>query len=304
MQKSYQHLVEELETITDFLRFGLTEAGQAQLYFGHGTDNAWDDIYALMLGSLSLPLDVDANLLDARLTKNERQLLASQLEKRLIEQVPVPYLTHEAYFCDLPFFVDERVLIPRSPMAECIKHQFEPFIHAERVTRILDMCTGSACIAIACCYAFPDACVDAVDVSRDALDVAQINRVKHGVEDRLNLLQSDCFDALPRASYDVIVCNPPYVNEAEKEGLPKEYHHEPELALYADKKGLAIVDKMLLRAANFLSDDGILMMEVGNSEETLIDAYPDVPFAWLDFEHGGRGVFVLTKSELESYFKS
>ncbi len=302
--KSYLSDTTSFETIIDFLRFGLSVANKTPLYYGHGTDNAWDDVLALVLGSLSLSHDLDSRLLHARLTPDEKKHLTKQLERRMFDHVPVPYLTNQAYFAHLPFYVDERVLIPRSPLAESIATQFSPWLEAAQVNRILDLGTGSGCIAIACCYAFPDALVDAVDVSRDALDVAQMNRVQHGVEEQLHLLQSDCFDALPHAAYDLIISNPPYVGEDEMKTLPKEYQHEPELALYADNNGLAIVEKMLFSASKYLSEHGILVMEVGNSEGTLMEAYPDVPFTWLDFEIGGTGVFLLTAAQLAEHFKA
>ena len=235
--KSYHEVTASFETALDFLRFGVSRASQALLYYGHGTDNALDDIHALITSSLSLPHDVNPMLLHGRLTAQEKKALADQLWRRIEEHVPVPYLTHEAHFFNLPFYVDERVLIPRSPLAECLSTQFMPWVNPERVTRILDVGTGSGCIAIACCYAFPDAMVDAVDISRDALDVAHINRARHGVEDALHLLQSDCFDALPEATYDLIVSNPPYVGVDEMQTLPREYQHEPTLALQAEKQG-------------------------------------------------------------------
>jgi ribosomal protein L3 glutamine methyltransferase len=301
--ESYQKATASFETVTDFLRFGLSLANKTPLYYGHGTDNAWDDVLALVLGSLSLTHEVEPMLLHARLTPDERTHLTKQLERRMLEHVPVPYLTHRAYFFDLPFYVDERVLIPRSPIAELIGAQFSPFIEADQVERILDLGTGSGCIAIACCHAFPDAFVDAVDISREALEVAQMNRVQHGVETQLKLLQSDCFDALPHATYDLIISNPPYVGADEMKGLPKEYQHEPELALYAPNNGLEIVEKMLFSASKYLSKHGILVMEVGNSEAALVSAYPNVPFTWLEFESGGTGVFLLTAAELNQYFK-
>lgn len=302
--KSYLEATASFETIIDFLRFGLSAANQAPLYYGHGTDNAWDDVLALVLGSLALPHNIAPQLLEARLTPDEKAHLTKQLEQRMLHQVPVPYLTHEAYFCNLKFYVDERVLIPRSPLAECITAQFAPWVNADNVSRILDLGTGSGCIAIACCYAFPDAVVDAVDISRDALDVAHMNATRHGVDEQLHLLHSDCFDALPSASYDVIISNPPYVGECEMQTLPKEYTHEPKLALQAENNGLAIVEKMLFSATDYLSEEGILIMEVGNSEPALIEAYPDVPFTWLEFEAGGTGVFMLTRQQIEQYFKS
>lgn len=300
--KSYLEATASFETALDFLRFGLSRANKASLYYGHGTDNAWDDIRALVLGCLSLPHDVDPMLLQARLTLEEKKHLAEQLRRRIVEHVPVPYLTHEAYFFDLPFYVDERVLIPRSPFAEGLVTQFAPWLDADKVTRVLDLGTGSACIAIACCYAFPDALVDAVDVSEAALTVAEINRVRHGLEEQLNLIQSDCFDAVPFAKYDLIVSNPPYVGPDEMQTLPQEYRHEPELALEAENNGLAIVEKMLFSAAPYLSDHGVLVMEVGNSDEALVLAYPHVPFTWLEFEAGGSGVFLLTAEQMKAYF--
>ncbi|MBI2786341.1 MAG: 50S ribosomal protein L3 N(5)-glutamine methyltransferase [Legionella longbeachae] len=293
---------EELVTILDFLRFSLSCAINAQLYYGHGTDNAWDDIQSLILRSLSLPYDVDPNLLNARLTSSEKKHICQQLEKRINHRVPVPYLIKEAYFCDLPFYVDERVLIPRSPIAELIQNEFSPWIEVDKVHRILDLCTGSGCIAIACCYAFPDAKVDAVDISSEALAVAAINCEQLGVEEQLSLIESDCFAKVPQVSYDVIVSNPPYVGKEEMQTLPDEFRHEPVLALETSNNGLAIVDAILQNAHKYLSAQGILIVEVGNSEEALCDAYPHVPFTWLELSQGGQGVFLLTKQQLEEYF--
>jgi len=287
-----------LETIVDFLRYGVSTAYARGLYYGHGTDNAWDDIRALLLDTLSLPLDTDPLFLQARLTSDEKLVLTAQLRRRIDDRVPVPYLTQVAYFCELPFYVDERVLIPRSPIAELIQHQFAPWIEHDRVHRVLDLCTGSACIAIACCYAFPDALVDAVDIAPEALQVATINRDDHGVEDVLTLIESDCFDDLPPQQYDIIVSNPPYVGADEMAHLPDEYGHEPRLALEAADNGLAIIDTILHAAHGYLADQGILVVEVGNSEDALVAAYPNLPFTWLDFEHGGHGVFLLTREQL------
>lgn len=302
MIEDYTKSTQSLETIIDFLRFGLTQANQNALYYGHGTDNAWDDMYALILGSLSLPLDIESIFLQSRLTIDEKNMLCRQLRRRIYERVPVPYLTHRAYFCELPFYVDERVLIPRSPIGELIQQHFAPWIEYEAVNRILDLCTGSACIAIACAEAFPDALVDAVDISADALDVAAINREKYGLQGVLSLIESDCFKALPKTQYDIIVSNPPYVGNDEMQTLPVEYQHEPILALEASQNGLAIVDVILHTAASYLSEHGILVVEVGNSEEALMEKYPDVPFTWLDFEHGGHGIFLLTREQLNDYF--
>ncbi len=294
----------ELQSINDFLRFAYSWASQADLFFGHGTDNSWDDMRQLILGSLALPHDIAPSLLNARLTIKEKKWLFTQLDKRINQRVPVPYLIHQAYFCDLPFYVDERALIPRSPIAELINEQFSPWIEANAVERVLDMCTGSGCIAVACCYAFPEAYVDAVDISEDALAVASINQEKHGLEEQLALMKSDCFNDLPAAKYDIIVSNPPYVGQEEMQSLPVEYSHEPALALEAENNGLAIVDNLLRNAANYLTDNGILVVEVGNSDELVMETYPDMPFTWLEFENGGHGVFILSSQQLADYFAS
>ena len=293
---------EELVTILDFLRFSLSCAVEAQLYYGHGTENAWDDMRSLVLRSLFLPYDLDPVLLNARLTTSEKKHLCQQLDKRINQRVPVPYLIKEAYFCDLPFYVDERVLIPRSPIAELIHDQFSPWIDAENVTHVLDLCTGSGCIAIACCYAFPDAKVDAVDISSEALAVAAVNCERLEVQDQLTLIESDCFSKVPEVHYDLIVSNPPYVGKEEMQMLPDEYRHEPVLALETGNNGLAIVEKILKSAHSYLSEHGVLVVEVGNSEEALCEAYPLVPFTWLEMSHGGTGVFLLTKQQLEEFF--
>jgi len=294
----------ELQTINDFLRFAYTWANEETLFFGHGTDNPWDDVRQLILGSLSLPYDIPEALLNCRVIAKEKKYLFSLIEKRIKQKIPVPYLTHQAYFCDLPFYVDERVLIPRSPIAELIMKRFTPWVKPENVHRILDMCTGSACIAIACCYAYPDALVDAVDLSEDALNVAQINRDTHGVEEQLGLFQSDCFEQLPANKYDIIVSNPPYVGADEMQMLPDEYHYEPEMALKAEHNGLAIIEKILLQAKDYLSENGILVVEAGNSDELVSQAYPDLPLTWLEFERGGHGVFVLSSEQIHDYFSS
>ncbi|KTD16722.1 50S ribosomal protein L3 N(5)-glutamine methyltransferase [Legionella jordanis] len=304
MTDSYKAACSELQTIVDFIRFGITEARGNDLYFGHGTDNAWDEMFALILESLSLPLNCDPLLLQSHLTQAEKQLLTAQLSRRIKDKVPVPYLTHVAYFCEMPFYVDERVLIPRSPIAELIKQQFSPWLIADQVHRVLDLCTGSGCIAIACSYAFPEAIVDAVDISRDALDVAAINCERHVVQEQVRLIQSDLWQAVPNVRYDLIVSNPPYVGSEEMQSLPAEYQHEPKLALETDNNGLAIVEKILAKAHDYLSDEGILVVEVGNSDQALEEAFPDVPFTWLEFEHGGHGVFLLTREQLKAYFSS
>lgn len=303
MSESFSLQTQTLNTILDFLRFGFSEANKAGLYYGHGTDNAWDDISALILTSLSLPFDVDPSLFHSQLTSAEKLLLVERLEQRIQDRIPVPYLTKEAFFSGLSFYVDERVLIPRSPLAELIDQQFFPWIKSEQVHEILDLCTGSACIAIACCYAFPDASVDASDISEEALSVAAINVQRYELSDQLNLMRSDCFDEIPLKKYDLIVSNPPYVGQDEMLTLPREYQHEPKLALQAQDNGLAIVEKILFHAHDYLTEHGILVVEVGNSDIALMDAYPNVPFTWLEFERGGHGVFLLTSQQIKDHFK-
>lgn len=293
----------ELTTILDFLRYGISQANQHGLVYGHGTDNSEDDIWSLIASTLSLPFDVNPLFLHAKLTEDEKIKLTDRLVARIIKRIPVPYLLQEAHFCGLSFFVDERVLIPRSPLAELIQQQFSPWVEPDNVTRILDLCTGSACIAIACCEAFPEARVDAVDLSTHALEVATINQQRYHLEERLHLIHSDCWANVPKGCrYDIIVSNPPYVSDDEMSTLPAEYGHEPDLALRAANHGLAVVEKILSHAHHYLSEQGILVVEVGNSQEALMEAYPDVPFVWLEFAHGGDGVFLLTAEQLLSYF--
>jgi len=303
MTESFGLQTQGFKTILDYLRFGFSEATKADLYYGHGTDNAWDDILSLILGSLALPFDLDPLMFHAQLTPAEKLLLVERLERRIHDRFPVPYLTQEAYFSGLSFYVDERVLIPRSPLAELIDQQFSPWIKPEQVHHVLDLCTGSACIAIACCYAFPEAMVDAIDISEEALDVAAINVQRYELSDQLTLIRSNCFDEISAKQYDIIVSNPPYVSHEEMQTMPPEYRHEPKLALEASDKGLAIVEKILFNAHDYLTDHGILVVEVGNSDIALIEAYPDVPFTWLDFEQGGHGVFLLTCQQLRDHFK-
>lgn len=288
----------DLFTIRDYLRWSVSRFNEANLTFGHGTDNAWDEAVALILHTLHLSHEINPTILDARLTQIERETLYNLIQRRIHERIPVPYLTREAWFSGMPFYVDERVLIPRSPIAELIENQFQPWIDPHVVSDILDLCTGSGCIAIACAKAFPDALVDASDISTDALAVAKINVERHDLESHVNLYQSNLFDSLPSKTYDIIVSNPPYVDAEDMAALPKEFRHEPALGLEGGSNGLDLVIKMLQQAPNYLNPQGILIVEVGNSEYALAENFPDIPFMWLEFQRGGGGVFLLTAKQL------
>ena len=290
--------IDELGTIKDFIRWGFSQLSKADVYFGHGTDNALDEIFSLVLHALQLPHDFPEAYLDSRLTTDERSKIVAWIERRINERIPTAYLTHEAWFAHLPFYVDERVLIPRSPLAELIEAEFSPWVETDNVHRILDLCTGSACIAIACAYAFVDARVDAADISAGALEVAKHNIEQHDLQDRVQAIESDLFQLLDGKRYDIIVSNPPYVSLTEMQGLPAEYGHEPRLGLEAGNEGLDIVHRILRDASEHLNESGILIVEVGNSQSALVQAYPDVPFMWLEFARGGEGVFLLTAEQL------
>ncbi len=290
---------QDLQTVRDFIHWAMSQFNQTKLYYGHGTDNAQDEAITLIVDTLHLPHDISPALLDSRLSSDEKELLYKMIQRRVSEHVPVPYLTHTAWFAGEPFYVDERVLIPRSPIAELIENHFQPWIEIESIKNILDLCTGSGCIAIACAKVFPDAAIDASDISRDALDVAKINVRNHHVEDQLKLYQSDLFSELPQKKYDVIISNPPYVDAEDMETLPDEYHHEPSLGLAAGKNGLDFALPILRDAKKFLSPHGILIVEVGNSEHALAELFPEIPFTWLEFHRGGGGVFLLTAEQLQ-----
>lgn len=287
----------DLATIQDMMRWAYSYFNASDLYYGHGYDNAWDEAQQLILAGLYLPFDIPESLYSSRLTQAEKERVIDLICERLGSRKPVAYLTHSAWFCGSEYYVDERVIVPRSPIGELIKNGFKGIIKNEP-HRILDMCTGSGCIAIACAEQFPDAEVDAVDLSLDALDVAQINIERHQVSHRVFPISSDLFNDIPQDKYDLIVTNPPYVDEEDLGNMPQEFHHEPELALGSGKDGLDLTKRMLAEAADYLNDNGVFICEVGNSMVHLIEQFPTVPFNWLEFENGGLGVFSLTKEEL------
>ena len=272
------------------------------MYYGHGTDNPWDEDLSLILHSLSLDDELPESAWQARLTRKEKIRLVEVLLRRIEQRVPVPYLTHKMRFAHLDFYVDENVLIPRSPMAELIEKRFEPWLHNDHAGRNLDLCTGSGCIAIACAAYLPEALVDAVDISPEALQIAVKNGQKHHCEDRVQWFLGDLFAPLPAsAQYDIIISNPPYVDALDMANLPAEYRHEPALALAAGVDGLVIIERILAAAKQYLKPHGVLIVEVGNSEKAVMDRYAHVPFTWLDFERGDDGVFLLTHADLHKY---
>jgi len=295
-----ESIINELVTLGDFVRWGVSRFREANLHFGHGTDNALDEAYYLVTNALYLPHEIPPYMMESRLLPDERVEVLALLQRRIDTRLPAPYLTYEAWFAGLPFYVDERVLIPRSPIAELIEAGFEPWVDSSKVTHILDLCTGGGCIAIASALAFPFAHVDATDLSADALAVAQQNVDRHQVGDQLKLHQGDLFAGLDGQRYDIIVSNPPYVDAEDMAELPEEYRHEPEMALASGHDGLDITRRILQQARNFLTPQGVLIVEVGNSAAALMEAYPELPFTWLEFERGGTHVFLLTAAQLDS----
>ncbi|NDL65333.1 50S ribosomal protein L3 N(5)-glutamine methyltransferase [Acerihabitans arboris] len=289
--------VAELHSIQDLLRWTVSRFNAAQLFYGHGTDNPWDEALQLVLPSLFLPLDLPKEMYVSRLTSSERYRIVERVVRRVNERIPVPYLTNKAWFCGLEFYVDERVLIPRSPIGELIDDRYRDVL-PHPPAHILDMCTGSGCIAIASAFAFPEAEVDAVDISADVLAVTEHNIQAYGLDSRVTPLRSDLFRELPALRYDLIVTNPPYVDEEDMNDLPQEFHAEPVLGLAAGRDGLKLVRRILACAPRYLSEDGVLICEVGNSMVHLIEQFPAVPFNWLTFAHGGEGVFSLTREQL------
>lgn len=315
-----QEAADNLTTIRDFIRFGVTALRQYDAHLGQGTEDFFAESSALVLQTLALDWNANPDILDSKLLPSEKAEFMSLLERRINEKVPTSYLLNLAYFCEKPYYVDERVLIPRSPIAELINNRFAPYCLDENhqlreaannlpentqpkmPRRILDMCTGSGCIAIALAYAFPEAEVDATDISKEALEVAAINAEHHNKQFEVALLESDLFSKIPAENqYDLIVSNPPYVDAEDMADLPAEFLHEPELALAAGQDGLDLVRKMLAQAADYLTEDGLIVIEVGNSEWAMRQNFNTVDFYWLQFQKGGSGIFALTAAQCREY---
>lgn len=292
------------ETVGALVREGARRFERARLFYGHGTDNARDEAAALVRHGAKLGSLEDPEILKRRLSARAARRISELFQRRIRERIPAVYLTGETWFAGLPFRVDPRVLIPRSAIAELIEARFQPWIARQRVRRILDMGTGSGCIAIACAKAFPRAHVTGVDISTAALEVARLNVRRHRLSRRIELIESDHFNALPapraRQRYDIIVSNPPYVGIRELRTLPAEYRHEPRIALVAGASGLDSVRVLLQEAARFLQPRGLLVVEVGNTERATRRAFPHLPFLWLQFQRGGGGVFMLTREQLQA----
>ncbi|EIK95586.1 N5-glutamine S-adenosyl-L-methionine-dependent methyltransferase [Pseudomonas sp. M47T1] len=293
-------ITSRLRTLRDHIRWAVSRFHGEDLYFGHGTDNAWDEARLLVLGAVHLPYQIADSYLDCALEEDEIAHIQALLQRRIEDRVPVPYLLNEAWFCGMSFIVDERVLIPRSPIGELIENSFEPWL-ANPPARILDLCTGSGCIGIACADVFPDAEVALADLSFEALEVANQNIERHGVDDRVYTVQGDGFGGLPGQRFDLIVSNPPYVDAEDFADMPDEYQHEPELGLACGTDGLNLVRRMLADAADHLNEKGLLIVEVGNSQVHVEALYPEVDFHWLEFQRGGHGVFMLSAAQCREH---
>lgn len=293
-----------LTRVLDYIRWGASRFAAAGLAFGHGSDNAVDEAAHLVLDALALGPDLPDAYLDATLTLAEREAVIAIIEQRIESRKPAAYLTHKAWFAGLEFYVDERVIVPRSPIAEIVEADFQPWLGHREPLSILDLCTGSGAIAIACAMAFPEARVVATDASADALDVARINSDKHDIGPQVEYVQADLFDGLAPERFDLIVTNPPYVTRSEWSGLAPEYRHEPGFAFHGDSDDLSLVSRLLFDACDYLSEDGILILEVGYSAFALEQTYPDLPITWIELQRGGLGVGVLEADELGAWVEA
>lgn len=301
MMIDQEQVTKELKTVRDFIRWTCSLLNEHDVFLGHGNVSEWDESVQLVMAAIHLSWNNDAAVLDARLLTHEKKRVIDFVKQRVEERKPLPYIINEAWFMEMPFYVDERVLIPRSPIAQLLETEFSPFLRSGPVGHILDLCTGSGCIGIACAYVFEEAEVDLIDISEDALEVARINIEQHELEERVTPIHSDLFASVKGMKYDLIVSNPPYVDQDDFETMPVEFQHEPELALTSGCDGLDITRRILREANDYLTDDGLLVVEVGNSEVHLMEQFPHVPFTWVDLPNGGNGVFVISAQELKQY---
>jgi ribosomal protein L3 glutamine methyltransferase len=291
--------LQELLTVRDLIRYGVSRLNAANVFFGHGSDNAYDEAAYLVLHALHLPADTLEPFMEARVLHTERERVLGLFERRVTERLPAAYLTHEAWLAGHRFYVDERVIVPRSPISELLAGGLAPWVvDPYEVRHVLDMCTGSGCLGILSALAFPEAKVDCVDVSPDALEVASRNIADYRLQDRVYAHRSDLFEALPPQRYDVIVCNPPYVNSTSMGALPDEYRREPELALAGGDDGMDLVRLILQRAPDFLTDDGIIVLEIGNERHYFEAAFPKLDPVWLDTAEASDQILLLTREQL------
>lgn len=299
MPKKHPADLQALHTIRDLMRYAVSRFTAAQLFFGHGCDNAWDEAAYLICHALHLPGERLEAFFDARVLDEERVVVTALIDARVERRVPAPYLTHQAWLTGHAFYVDERVIVPRSFIAELLEDQLAPWVEdPDGVESVLDLCTGSGCLAILAALTFPQARVDAVDLSPDALQVAERNRTDYQLGERLELIESDLFSGLKKRRYDIIISNPPYVNGASMRELPPEYRAEPELALAGGEDGLDLVHTILAQAKSHLSPDGLLVVEIGHNRDELEAAYPELPFVWLETASGNEFVFLLQADDL------
>ena len=299
MSSYFSEAAQNLHTVREYLRFAVSRFNQAKLFFGHGSSDAYDEAAYLILHTLHLPLDRLEPFLDARLTDSERTEVLNIIHRRVEHRIPAAYLTHQALLGEFSFYVDERVIVPRSFIAELLLEQLSPWIaEPEKIGNVLDLCTGSGCLAILAAHAFPYAGVDAVDLSPAALAVAERNVADYELQDRVSLIESDLFAKLGGKQYDLIISNPPYVDAGSVAALPQEYLHEPKLALGSGHDGLDATRIILKNAAQHLTENGVLIVEIGHNRDVLEAAYPDLPFTWLDVSAGDEYVFMLHRNDL------
>ncbi|MFT4520342.1 MAG: ribosomal protein L3 glutamine methyltransferase [Halioglobus sp.] len=288
-------------TVAEALQYANELLCNSDVYYGHGTDNPWDEAVQLVLSVAGLPVDSDDSVLSLPLSSEAEVRMKSLLEQRITQRIPLPYLLGRAFFAGLEFRCDQRAIVPRSPLAELILGQFQPWYTGEGPDQILDLCCGAGSIGLAAAHYLQDATVDLLDIDTQALGLARENTKLLGLEDRVNIIESNLLDSVPDTGYDLILSNPPYVDANDLASMPPEYHHEPELALSSGPDGLTLTHRILATSGALLSPEGLLIVEVGNSWNSLEEAYPTVPFTWVEFEQGGHGVFILTAQDLQDY---